>query len=62
LAPHDPRAAELKAQSERGRRFLFYGVSGAAGLGLIVGLAKMYSAFRGWQVDYSRERRPWERA
>jgi hypothetical protein len=54
-----PRIA-LFRRDDPNRPYVVYGITGVAGLAMLVGLAKMYLLFRRWQIDSQRDREPWE--
>jgi hypothetical protein len=60
-APGDPKAAERRKNAEQGRRLLGYVLTGTLSLCLVIGVGKIYFVWRGWRIDYNRERRPWEK-
>jgi hypothetical protein len=62
VTPFEPGVTAPRKRNERVDRFFGYGVTALAGAGLMLGLGKMYFAWRGWQQDAQRQRAPWERA
>ena len=47
-------------KQERFNRYMAVGVSGVAVAGILLGLTKMYFAWKGWQKAQARPRAPWE--
>ena len=47
-------------KQEQFNRFMAIGVSGVAAVGILLGLTKMYFAWKGWQKAQDRPRAPWE--
>ena len=53
-----PRIA-LFRRDDPNRPYLVYGITAVAGVGMLLGLVKMYLLFRRWQIDSQRLREPW---